>query len=60
MAKLKESNAATQTLLKTLYGQALQGEKVENRFKKKVWVTAQVALKEMHGIELEVLQLKSK
>ena len=60
MAKLKWSDPATQTLLKTLYEQALEGEKAENGFKKKAWTAARAALKETHGLELEASQLKSK
>lgn len=60
MAKLKWSDPAAQTLLKTLYEQALEGQKAENGFEKKAWTAAQVALKQTHGLELEASQLKSK
>jgi len=43
-----------------LYEQALEGQKMENGFKKKAWTAAQVALKQTHGLELEASQLKSK
>ncbi|PUU83587.1 hypothetical protein B9Z19DRAFT_1118939 [Tuber borchii] len=60
MGKLKWSDSTTQTLLKTLYEQALQGEKAENGFKQKAWIAARVALKDSHDIELETTPLKSK
>ena len=60
MGKLKWSDITTQTLLRTLHEQALQGEKAENGFKKKAWIAARVALKDSHDIELETTQLKSK
>ncbi|PWW78328.1 hypothetical protein C7212DRAFT_345150 [Tuber magnatum] len=54
------TESTTETLLKTLHEEALQGEKAENGFKKKAWITARAALRDLYGIELEVSQLKSR
>ena len=60
MAKFRWSEVTTQTLLKALQEEALQGKKAENGFKKEAWTAVRSALKEEDKVDLEVIQLKSK
>ena len=60
MAKFRWSEVTTQTLLKVLQEEALQGKKAENGFKKEAWTAVRSALKKEDNVDLEVVQLKSK